>query len=52
MDASILKTNQLVEIELIDERNQDKGSLKYPSRIEDVVLSICLWRRRFLTAFF
>ncbi len=35
MDASILKTNQLVEIELIDERNQDKGSLKYPSRIED-----------------
>ncbi|MGI5880159.1 MAG: flagellar brake protein [Syntrophomonadaceae bacterium] len=36
MDVSKLKTNQLIEIELIDENNRDKGVLKYPSRIEDI----------------
>jgi c-di-GMP-binding flagellar brake protein YcgR len=36
LDVSKLKTNQLIEIELIDENNRDKGVLKYPSRIEDI----------------
>ena len=36
MDASKLKANQLIEIELIDENHRDKGTLRYPSRIEDI----------------
>lgn len=36
LDASKLRANQLIEIELIDENNHDRGALRYPSRIEDI----------------